>query len=92
MTALELIKMYDKGLLCPCYTGVIEGSIDIEHYFGNDSWALWGEVQEGKHYIYAYATGGNEPEEFKGQMPAMCIATSEDPEEESVWLYEIENV
>ena len=92
MTALELIKMYDNGTIVPDYTGVIEGSIDIEYQFGSNAWTLCGEVQEGKHYIYAYATGGDEPEGFEGQMPAMCIATSEDPEKESVWLYEIENV
>lgn len=57
--------------------------------FGESSEILFGELEEGKDYIYAYAEGDEFPDGFiEDDVPAMCIEISVD---ESVWIFEIEN-
>lgn len=94
MKAIDLLCRYDKGCIDHNQTGIIENlqfdTLDdyVNGKFGSGSEVLFGELMEGKNYIYAYERSENIPSGFEeDDMVAMCV---EDSYGWNIWIYEIE--
>lgn len=94
MKAMDLLCRYDQGNIDYMRTGIIK---DIQFdtlgdyvtgKFGSCAEILFGELVQGKNYIYAYEKTENVPSGFEEyDMVAMCV---EDGYGWNIWIYEIE--
>lgn len=94
MKAMDLLRRYNEGAINVDNSGILDDVYfnTIEEYvsimFGKGSWILFGELECGKSYIYAYEESDNCPEGFtEKDTSAMCV---EDGVGCNIWLYEIE--
>ena len=95
MKAKELLRRYDNGSVDATYGGMIFGlwfeNLEeyVTHLFGKGSEILFGELECGKDYVYAYAEGEEYPDGFgDDDTPSMCVEVGDG---QSVWIYEIED-
>ena len=95
MKAKELLRRYDNGSVDATYGGMIFGlwfeNLEeyVTHLIGKVSEILFGELECGKDYVYAYAKGDELPDGFEeDDAPAMCV---DDGYNWSIWFYEIED-
>jgi hypothetical protein len=95
MKAMDLLCRYDKcainvsgsGILEDIYFNTIETYVSV--MFGKGSEILFGDLECGKNYIYAYVNGDELPDGFQeDDVPAMCVL---DCYGWSIWFYEIED-
>ena len=95
MKAKELLRRYDNGSMDASNGGMIFEACfeDLVEYvgclFGIGSEILFGEMENGKDYVYAYAKGDDYPDGFgEDDQPAMCV---DDGYNWTIWVYEIED-
>ena len=98
MKAIDLLHRYASGAINYEQSGIIEKpdyetlESFVRMMFGDNASILFGELDTTnnyQNYIYAYAVGDRFPDGFnEDDIPAMCV---ELPENESVWIFEIED-
>lgn len=94
MKVMDLLCRYNEGAINVDNSGILQDIYfnTIETYvsvmFGKGSEILFGELECGKSYIYAYEESENCPEGFtENDHVAMCV---EDSDGCNIWFYEIE--
>ena len=95
MKAKELLRRYDNGSMDAANGGMIFNlwfdNLEeyVIHLTGKGSEILFGELERGKDYVYAYVQGDDFPDGFgEDDVPAMCV---DDGYNWSIWFYEIED-
>ena len=95
MKAKELLRRYNEQLVDVNQGGMLfnlwfENLDDyVRQLTGKGSEILFGELERGKDYVYAYAKGDELPDGFEeDDVPAMCV---DDGYNWSIWFYEIED-